>query len=382
MDVVHVLRSFGDQNQPYTTHLLNTLNTLSTLKHAVVCDNIYQSSKTIAVYSMSSKLRVKHFLDARYVLHCFFNKALIASTSGFSFKKRIKFFLKWKFFVQHEPSVIHLHHLQAFNVSILKFLYSKKIPVIVSFRGKDIVTNPLEPQEQALLFEKLKYIDRVHVISEYLKVVTIQAGVTLPIDVVYRGIGKTPLNRPALKLNTNTPIKIICVGRLAWEKGQFYLLDSVYRLKQKGYTFNVDIYGEGYLREFLLFRIQQLGLEGQVNLKGHVDSELLTQNYKTYHLAVQPSLYEALSNGLLDLVNNNVPCVISKGNGMEEVIADQINGVYFDVNTPETLDTAILDVLKLDTETLMAYNEGVRNQFSFNEEIKGLERMYLNYKEA
>lgn len=125
-------------------------------------------------------------------------------------------------------------------------------------------------------------------------------------------------------------------------------------------------------------RIIQLNLLNKVNLKGHLEQDELRKMYKKYHLAIQPSMSEALSNGLLDLVFHNLPCVISNVGGMPEIVKDGVNGLIFDVSKPEQLDSAILNCLKIDQNKLWIYNETLIDKFSLKKEIKELEKMYVD----
>ena len=110
------------------------------------------------------------------------------------------------------------------------------------------------------------------------------------------------------------------VGRLVWEKGHIFLLESILKLKKRGFTLQVDIYGDGEFHEMLQYRIEQLNLEKEVNLKGFLNNLELKKIYKDYDVFVQPSMSEALSNALVDAMLCNLPCVITKVGGMPEII--------------------------------------------------------------
>ena len=70
--------------------------------------------------------------------------------------------------------------------------------------------------------------------------------------------------------------------------------------------------------------IPRSSLEKNVFLKGFLNVEEIRTKYKEYHLGIQPSLSEALSNSVLDFSHHNVPVVISNAGGMSEIIEDGI----------------------------------------------------------
>src|SRR5690606_2994062 len=74
-------------------------------------------------------------------------------------------------------------------------------------------------------------------------------------------------------------IKILVVGRLVWEKGHIYLIESISRLVKAGHKVEVDIYGTGNIKELLSFRIHQLQLENIIHFKGFVSNNELKKMY-------------------------------------------------------------------------------------------------------
>ncbi|GGZ81027.1 glycosyltransferase family 4 protein [Algibacter mikhailovii] len=382
IDVLHVVRTFGDKNQPYTTHLLNSINSYSNLKHIVVSDLVYELPSNIEVLSISSsrinKLQVG---SIPYIVKSLADNNLKDSLTGLSFKMKIKFLLKWKKLILSDSRLIHLHHLQVVDSRILTYLNTKNIPIVCSLRGRDILINTRNKEGSKAFKKNLNSINHIHVISSFLKKRLFELTNSISTSVVYRG-GNLPLEeniKKVFNINLNKPIKVIVIGRLVWEKGHVYLLDSIKRLRDSGIDIKMDIYGEGIFYEFIEYRISQLGLTEYVCLKGYLENELLRKKYKEYDFSIQPSLSEALSNGLLDLTFHNIPCVISNVGGMPEIIEDGINGIVYDINNTEAIDEAILKIVDLDFEALCYHNVGLRKKFSLDNEIKGLETIYQEY---
>ncbi|WP_298533192.1 glycosyltransferase family 4 protein [uncultured Algibacter sp.] len=382
MDVLHVIRTFGDKDQPYTTNLLNSINTISSLKHAVISDLIYESSSNIEILSISSS-RINKFQieNIPFIVRCLNNQYLKESIVGFSFKKKIKFFLKWKNLILSDPKVVHLHHLHVIDSNILAYLNAKKVPIVCSLRGRDLLINTRNHQGNKAFKNHLNSFSHLHVISTFLKKKLFKINDKINTSVVYRG-GSPPLFENIKKefnVDLKKEIKVIVIGRLVWEKGHIYILECIKRLKNRDVNIKVDIYGDGSFYEFMEYRISQLGLTDCICLKGYMENRLLQKKYKEYDFSIQPSLSEALSNGLLDLAFHNIPCIISNVGGMPEIIEDGINGVVFDIENVETLDDAIFRIINLDFQVLCSYNELLRKNFSLDKEVNGFELIYNEY---
>lgn len=384
-NVVHILRTFGDEKQPYVKHLLEQMNNRSTnVNHIVVCDLIHENSEFVTVknvgYNRHRNLSVTEMFQVGKVLY--YDKDFNIVFKNTTIKRKIKFLAKWIQLLIIKTNIIHIHHIHVVTIELLKYLQSKNIKVIVSLRGRDLLVNTLNVNEKKALLAKLAYVQHVHVISKFMRDKAIRIGIKNAITVIYRGVNgnvqKLIQNKKIVLENTNTQIKLFAVGRLVWEKGHIYLLESVKRMTENNINVSLDIYGSGTFFEFLSFRIKQLGLEKIVSLKGHVPINELRTLYKNYDIAVQPSISEALSNGLLDIVAHDIPCVISNVGGMVEIIKHKTNGIIFDIKKPETLDFSILEALKLDAKVLRGYNKLLLNKFSITEEINMLEKMYFD----
>lgn len=380
MNIVHVVRSFGNKSQPYTTNLFLKLNELGKYNHIVASEktlvrnavfNLDISTKTIKnLFNVNLLFIIKVFL---------FDKSFSLATKKLSLKKKIHFIMKWAPLIKSNVSLIHVHHLQVFNSEILEYFSYKSKPVVVSLRGRDLLVNTKNNFQDELLTMKLKKINHVHLISEFMKNQFILKKIDKPTSVVYRGVSEMKFKEKLINRQKNIEsIRLISTGRLVWEKGHIYLIESIYRLRKENLNITLDIYGVGELFEFLNFRIEQLGLSEIVKLKGFVANVKLKNKINEYDIAVQPSLSEALSNGLLEFVSNNIPCVISNVGGMLEIIKNDVNGIVFDILTPNKLDNAIKDALNINIEELTTFNNKILEKFSLEAEVKNLEIMYTN----
>ncbi|WP_417200709.1 glycosyltransferase family 4 protein [Bizionia sp.] len=382
--VLHVLLVLGHPNQPYMTDLFEGLaKSNEDVHHLVLCNKNLTTDLSVHHLVLGDKNDLFKIGAFSYLI-----KNILTSTTVLPlvrqrrFKSRVKFLLKWRYLIECDAQVIHIHHLHIVPLSILQTLKSKSKKIIVSLRGKDLVINTLDLKGKEQFLEKLELCDKIHVNSDYfIQLATLKGIERTKLVRTYRGVKIDTYLKEDLNIlhyhESKDTLKIIVVGRLEWEKGHAFILESLNRLRKKNIRIQCDFYGEGSFREFLEFRIYQLGLEDIVSVKGHLSNEKLRQEYKNYHVALQPSLYESLPNGLLEMCLYNLPCVVSNVGGMSEFILHGVNGICFDINEPISLDTAILDCAILNKKDLMDYNQSLFDKFSFKEGIKNLNNIYL-----
>lgn len=367
--ICHLLIFYGNKNQKYTQDLLENIHKSSNDEHFIYCHG-----KSLE----PNKIRLIVSVKQSKIIALFQFLNLFSTDSNFrllvkSLSKRNIY--KWLWLIAYKIDVLHIHHAHAISNDVIQYFKHKGVRIIISLRGRDLLVNSENEKEFKYLKNKLVLADEIHCISHFMKNELLRLY-RLNAKVVYRGQQLPQEGAVKLSSSYTDTIKIIVVGRLVWEKGHIYLVESIYRLLKKGYLFDVDIYGEGNLRELLQFRIKQLELEKVIRLKGFLENTSLKSSYKYYDIAVQPSLSEALSNGLIDFMFHNLPCVITDVGGMPEIIEHKKNGIVFNRKNMLQLDEAILEAKKIDFKALVQYNTEIRYKFTSNSEAEGLIKLY------
>jgi glycosyltransferase involved in cell wall biosynthesis len=150
--------------------------------------------------------------------------------------------------------------------------------------------------------------------------------------------------RPASPLTEKI---VISGGRLVNQKGFDLLIRSYEQVARARPDWQLHIYGSGVLRPALQRLITQLGLDDQVQLKGHTenfDSVLATAS--VYALS---SRYEGFGMVLIEAMSRGLPLVsFDCPRGPGEIVNSGSNGVLVPPEDTDALGEAILTVIEDD----------------------------------
>lgn len=122
--------------------------------------------------------------------------------------------------------------------------------------------------------------------------------------------------------NSRNDNKIICVGRLEYQKNYFYLLNSL-----SNTNIEVDIYGDGSLLNELKALSSDLNLK--VNFQGTLNYKELKNIYQKYKIFVSTSLFEGNPKSTLEAMSAGCVPVVSEIPNNIEIIKKNETGVLF-----------------------------------------------------
>lgn len=134
---------------------------------------------------------------------------------------------------------------------------------------------------------------------------------------------------PAPPRANHENLTVVCVGRLAPEKGQEILLEAVTRLKGQGRSLRLRLVGDGPDRAWLESRASALGIASHVEFVGWVQPELLRDVYAETDLCVLSSLAEGVPVVLMEAMAMQIACVAPRITGIPELIEHGVDGLLF-----------------------------------------------------
>ncbi|VEP16871.1 Glycosyl transferase group 1 [Hyella patelloides LEGE 07179] len=256
--------------------------------------------------------------------------------------------------------LIHAHDWLVGDAAIaLKHTF--KIPLIATIHATECGrNNGIYQAEQQYIDGKEKSLVhnawRVIVCSQYMRY-EVERALHSPwdkIDVVYNGIRPEKKTHPTnfdpvafrRRFAHDDERIIYYVGRMAYEKGVFVLLNAAPRiLWEMGGKVKFVIIGGGNI-DSLKQQAETLGIWERCYFTGFMADEELDLFQTIADCAVFPSLYEPFGIVALESFAARVPVVVSNTGGLSEVVQHNKTGVVTYANNADSLAWGILKVLK------------------------------------
>lgn len=138
--------------------------------------------------------------------------------------------------------------------------------------------------------------------------------------------------------------RVVAVGRLRPQKNFDLLIDSFSMIAPRHPQVQLDIYGEGPLREHLQEKIHALGLDERVNLRG-ASKQVLT-DIRDAAVFVMSSNYEGFPNALVEAIAMGLPVISTDfATGVAREIIGPETGLVVPCGDREAMAHALDDLL-------------------------------------
>jgi glycosyltransferase involved in cell wall biosynthesis len=128
---------------------------------------------------------------------------------------------------------------------------------------------------------------------------------------------------------TNGALRVLCVGRLAPEKGHRGLLLAIRTAIDGGADLHLRLIGDGPERAHLEHEIHSQGLTPHCTLPGARGGQDLVDEYRSADLFVLPSLMEGLPVTLIEAMALGIPVVAPRLAGIPELVEEGAHGWLF-----------------------------------------------------
>ncbi len=234
------------------------------------------------------------------------------------------------------PDLVHLHGVGPSTHFYLEDAKAHPVPLLVTLTGMHF-----EEQCGLQVFERLLQVaDWVTVKSEAIlsRARHIVPSVSPRSSVVYRGRDDLLPDPPSLP--TIFP-KILCVGRMAPEKGFDLALSAFAAIANRMPEVKLVMAGDGPQRSSLEKQAESLELNGKVQWLGWVAPGQMPALLATAQVVLIPSRTEGLPRVAVEAALMARPVVATKIGGIPEVVLHQRTGLLV---TPEN-ERALIDAL-------------------------------------
>jgi len=160
------------------------------------------------------------------------------------------------------------------------------------------------------------------------------------------------------------PGLFLAVGRLIKKKGYPDLIEACRLLRDQGARFRCAIVGDGPLRPVLSDRIDELGLEREVDLMGAQPQEAVIALMGRATALVLPAMLAAngdrdgLPTVLLEALASGLPAISTELGGIPEIIDHEVTGLLVQPQDPRSLSAAMARLLADPTLAEMLAQNG------------------------
>jgi glycosyltransferase involved in cell wall biosynthesis len=160
----------------------------------------------------------------------------------------------------------------SFNYLIPTFLLSKDVPTIAWIHG-DVSDLKEKTYYRMLQRNSLRHINQIVTISQNSKqaILDVFPEVRGKLNIIYNGFDVVEIQENSNRecdISLKQP-SITYIGRLENGKNPLVLLDVLKKLKEEGEVVNLYYVGQGEMQDSIIERVQEYGLQEQVQLLGY-----------------------------------------------------------------------------------------------------------------
>ncbi len=259
---------------------------------------------------------------------------------------------------KHNINIIHAHWLipQGFIAVLYKKIFNKNIKIICTLHGSDIFS-----LQNIILKNLKKYIlkncNLISAVSSTIKKEILKYKISSQkIKIIHNGIDLNfthiTKNKNDLKRQYNiSSFCLLFVGRLNEQKGIKYLINALPKVIKKLPKIKLLIIGEGPDKNKIKKQVQKLNLNQNIIFTGKIENQLLPSYYNMADIFIGPSIItknnstEGFGMVLLEALINETPVITTNSGGMTDIIENNISGIIVTPKNSGAITNAVLDLL-------------------------------------
>ena len=146
--------------------------------------------------------------------------------------------------------------------------------------------------------------------------------------------------------------RIVCVGRLAEQKGQLLLLDAMKILSNDGIDFELVFAGDGEMKDIILKKINSLGLKEKITVTGWLNGDEIKREIISSRALVLPSFAEGLPVVIMEAFALYRPVLSTYVAGIPELV-DSTCGYLVPAGDVDKIAEAVRSILFEDNNILL-----------------------------
>lgn len=156
---------------------------------------------------------------------------------------------------------------------------------------------------------------------------------------------------PPVDRVSNEKLRILTVARVVPQKNVLRLLEAVKLLKDSGYDFKYDWYGNPTDDEYYQLCKEAISMYGIEDVfEFHKQSKNIVSEYQRSDAFCLPSLYEGFPNVICEAMSCGIPVVCSDVCDNRKIVEHGINGYLFSPFSLEEIVTSLSLLFQSDTD--------------------------------
>lgn len=243
----------------------------------------------------------------------------------------------------------------------------RKTPYVVFLGGRDVPRPDPDPPSYRWLYLLLKPIIRaiwknaaaVISCSDGLRDLARLTDSDVKIDIIPDGLD-TDSFEPTQREAHPKVVRCLSIGRLIPRKGFQFLIRALPQILEKvDQKFEIEIVGDGPYERELTTLAKELNVNSYIHFTGTVEYTELPQKYRDADIFILPSLAEGMPLVVLEAMGTGLPIIASRVQGIDELVADDINGALFDPGDVDGLADCIIKLIDTGQKRLEMGNASV-----------------------
>ncbi len=229
----------------------------------------------------------------------------------------------------------------------------RDVPYVVFLGGRDVPRPDPDPSYYRWLYMLLKPMIRaiwdnaaaVVSCSEGLRDLARTTDADVQIDIIPDGLD--PDSFEPVPRNANPKVvKCLAIGRLIPRKGFQFLIRALPQILDKTtQNFEIEIVGDGPYEDELVGLAEKLGVGSHIRFAGRIPYSDLPQKYRQADIFILPSLAEGMPLVVLEAMGTGLPIIASRVEGIDELVADDVNGALFDPGDVDGLADCMIKLI-------------------------------------
>lgn len=175
------------------------------------------------------------------------------------------------------------------------------------------------------------------------------------IHVVHCGVDAGFLHEPHTPIGASK--KLVCIGRLAEQKGQLLLVQAAALLAKETRDFELVLVGDGVMRGEIEKLIDTHKLQGKVRIAGWMSNDQVRQQLLESRAMVLPSFAEGLPVVCMEALALRRPVISTFVAGIPELVEPGVCGWLVPAGAIDPLAGAMREALRVDDQRLRLMGE-------------------------